>query len=288
MSPVTLRIPGFVPPAAGAPREPVVPVAAEPPAWPPTGFQSLSGPQRFGWTSIPPGLAKELATNAVPNAPGLRVPGLSQWQLPRSVQEAPAVMDVLAPLQPSFRAAWARTGNTGNETGFLLATSAEQNVLLVNQSGGESHSVQLDFRLEDGQQLAGVFHTHPGDDDVFTSFSGHDTTAFIGGRHAFELVQTGSNEHPRLGQQYLYLRTGETRRPPVSPEEFRSSWRASVDTLINDFGLSFPDAIHLTNARTAQEYGFAYYEGHGGRLRKVDFDDLAARLLPAPAAAGAR
>ena len=135
---------------------------------------------------------------------------------------------------------------------------------MVNAGAGTEGTFAPDLDVAAGQQVQGIFHTHPysAAEGGYTgvSLSGGDAAYMINEKQNVIIAQSGS-------EQFMYLRTQATPET-VDFDALNDGQNARMMELVNA-GKSFSEASKVAAQETAVSHGLAYYSGTGGVFRRV-------------------
>src|SRR5262249_20148440 len=138
----------------------------------------------------------------------------------------------------------------GSQLGGVLVRGPQGALLLVNAtSAGPLLSFVPNLKVESGQQVVGVFHTHPEPGGGVT-FSAGDISAMVNGGAVVEIVQSG-------GDQFLLLRTQQTPKT-VNEADVLRDYEIAMRPLLGQ-GKTVAQATQAAAVELAQKHRLAYY-----------------------------
>jgi type VI secretion system secreted protein VgrG len=183
----------------------------------------------------------------------------------RTPADAPNVVNLSA-LNGTFSSLWDKSLPNGEplEHGGTLVSDEKGNLQLVNTGEGFSGMFRPNLKVEAGQTVQGMFHTHPYSQaeggHTGSSFSGGDVRYMLENKHNMIMAQSGSD-------QFMLLRTQAT-PTTLGARRIEADHGNRINQHLRN-GMSFSDATRQASRETAKAYGLAYYEGTGGVLTRV-------------------
>jgi hypothetical protein len=183
------------------------------------------------------------------------------------VAENPATFALPADVCKQAEALWSKSfpGGKSQEHGGTLVKDASGKMALVNEGGGNSGGFSGNLNVPEGQEVLGVFHTHPYDETEggFTdvSLSGGDFAYMINKGHKAVVAKSGSG-------LFVAMRTSKT-PANVDYEKVSEESTKRLHELVRQ-GKTPAEASQLNAREDAAKYGLDYYEGTGCTARKVN------------------
>ena len=149
------------------------------------------------------------------------------------------------------------------EQASTLVSDKKGRVSLVNPVSGDSGYARPDLSVSGGQQVLGVFHSHPKGTYTGISLSGGDAGYLINNQHNVILAQSGAD-------QFMYMRTART-PAYVDSKLLDATQNARIAELMQEGtrNMNFPTATRVAARETAEKLNLAYYQGSGGVLNRV-------------------
>jgi hypothetical protein len=205
--------------------------------------------------------------SAAPAAPPPPSP-LGSVSQPKTPADAPASISVPADVNKQFDKLWADSfpGNPpkSQEHGGILVKDASGNLTLANAQSGNQGDFPVNRTLASGQQMVGVFHTHPYDASeggmTDVSLSGGDLAYAINNGDSVIVAQSGDG-------QFMVLRTDQT-PAQVDYDKLNDGVNDRIAELQKS-GMGFSEASQQAAKEAAVANHMAYYEGKGGEFKRV-------------------
>jgi len=139
------------------------------------------------------------------------------------------------------------------EWGATIILGMDGRLRLVHIVEGDARSVVPRFKVKEGEEFVGTFHTHPYEDGtVGMAFSGIDIACTINDSERLSIVQSG-------GDLFALVRTERTPNRVERcrlEEEMDEAYRGYVR-----MGLADQEALLAANLDACVKYGLAFYWG---------------------------
>lgn len=187
-------------------------------------------------------------------------------QTPASIADAPAEVQLSGEVIGAMAVAWSQSlpGDKSQEFGATLIENSDGTTSVVNPgTDANSGAFTPNRDVPPGAKVMGNIHTHP----YSAAEGGNTNVAQSAGDFYYQNYYDDRTGMVQSGDGQFMLMKTDTTPKNVPEDDFKNKYKGYFDNATGN-GKDFDEASREAARQTATDYGYAYYEGKGGKLTK--------------------